>query len=82
MIVYSILGILMMVILAKLIGVSIKIFWKLLVNSIIGAVILFFFNFLGGIFGLHLALTAFNALIAGFLGLPGIILLLILNFAF
>lgn len=48
-------------------------FW-LLKNSIIGAVMLYIGNFLG-LFALKL--TFLNCLIAGILGIPGVILLLI-----
>lgn len=58
---------------------SAKILGKLVTNGIIGLVSLFIFNLFGGIIGLNIEITAFNAIIAGFLGIPGIIILLLIN---
>ena len=41
------------------------------------AVLLWLFNLVGGIVGLHLEIGAVSALVAGFFGIPGVILLLL-----
>ena len=56
-----------------------KVLWKLVVNALLGAVILFLFNFVGGFFSLSIPINALNALITGVLGVPGVILLLVLQ---
>lgn len=62
----------------KLLGFSIKILWKLIINAAIGAVILIIVNIIGGIFGLMLPITFLSALVAGVFGIPGVVLLIIL----
>lgn len=58
---------------------SAKILGKLVSNGIIGMVSLFIFNIFGGIIGLNIEINAFNAIVAGFLGIPGMIILLLIN---
>jgi inhibitor of the pro-sigma K processing machinery len=73
-------GLLILFILAKVLKISLKIIWKLIINALIGAAILVLFNLVGGIFSFSIPITPLNALITGFLGVPGVILLIILQF--
>jgi inhibitor of the pro-sigma K processing machinery len=73
-------GILMLYLLAKLLFVPLKILWRLVYNALIGGVMLWVLNLVGGYFGLHVPINAITALIAGFLGIPGVILLIILQY--
>ncbi len=63
----------------KLLSVSTKTLMTLLWNGIVGLVLLFVFNLVGGIFGLQIEVNALNSIVAGIFGIPGIILLLILQ---
>ena len=63
----------------KLLSFPLKVLWKLIINAILGAVILFLFNLVGGFLNLSIPINALNALITGVLGIPGVILLLILQ---
>jgi inhibitor of the pro-sigma K processing machinery len=56
-----------------------KLIFKLVVNSLLGVVLLWVFNFIGAIFNFFIPLNVVTVLIAGFLGLPGLILLIVLN---
>ena len=69
-------GIVVFAILGKLIALPFRILWKLITNSIVGAVILWGIN----LFGAGIEITFFKALIAGIFGVPGVILLLIARF--
>jgi len=60
--------------------VPLKFLLKLLINSILGGVGILLVNLIGGIWGFHLALNVFSAIIVGVLGVPGIALLGILNY--
>ncbi|MBM7572481.1 pro-sigmaK processing inhibitor BofA family protein [Aquibacillus albus] len=42
------------------------------VKLVIGVLFLFFFNVFGASIGLHIPINVFTAIIAGFLGLPGL----------
>lgn len=68
----------------KLVGLSSKLVWKLLINAIIGALMLclfdiLFVNYLHMDF-FYIPITWPNVLVAGILGIPGVLLLLILGF--
>lgn len=53
---------------------------KLIINGIIGGILLFLVNLLGGFIGLYIAINPLTAIIAGFLGVPGVILLIVLQY--
>ncbi len=68
----------------KLVGVTSKIMWRLLINSIIGAAMLCLFDivfvtYLGMKF-FYIPITWVSSLVAGVFGVPGVILLLALQF--
>lgn len=52
---------------------------KLLANSLIGAIILLIVNFVGGYFGFHIGLNFITILFVSILGIPGAILLVIIQ---
>ncbi|HZK42834.1 MAG TPA: pro-sigmaK processing inhibitor BofA family protein [Syntrophomonadaceae bacterium] len=54
----------------------IKLLWKLIFNSVIGLVLLLVVNYIGGtFFSFKIAINVITILIAGFLGIPGVLLL-------
>ena len=66
-------GIVVFAILGKLIALPFRILWKLITNSIVGAIILWAIN----LFGVGIDITFLKALIVGILGIPGVVLVLI-----
>ena len=52
---------------------------KILINGIIGVIILYIVNYVGTFFNISLAINPINALIAGFLGIPGVAVLIIIK---
>ena len=64
-------------IILKIISLPIKLIVKLLFNALIGGVVLYLINLTGLI---ALDITWITALIVGFLGLPGVIIVIILHF--
>ena len=52
---------------------------KLLFNSIVGLLMLLGFNLIGGLFGMMIPVNLVTILLTGFLGVPGLILLIILQ---
>ena len=52
---------------------------KLIVNSILGGILIYIINILGGNFGFHIGLNLLTSIIVGILGIPGAILLIILK---
>lgn len=72
-------GLLLIYLLVKLLLVPFRYLFTLVVNGIFGGLILWGLNLVGGFFGLHIAINPFTALTAGFLGVPGVILLIVLT---
>lgn len=72
-------GLVLLYIIGMLLVIPLKVIFKLIINGIIGGIILFLFNLVGGLFGLGIAINPLNAIIVGLLGVPGVVLLLILQ---
>ena len=72
-------GIIALYVIGLLLVIPIKIIIKLMINGVIGGITLFLVNLVGGIFGLSIGINPVTALIAGFLGFPGVVILLILQ---
>jgi len=73
-------GLFLLYLIARLLLVPLKILLKLVYNGLIGGAILFLVNLVGGYFGLYIPINPITALVAGFLGVPGVILLVLLQF--
>lgn len=65
-------------VLFKIITAPIKLIFKLLLNGVTGFFILLIVNIIAGFFDFAIALSLLNILIAGFFGIPGAILLIVL----
>ena len=65
--------------LISIIRLPVKFFFKLLLNMLSGLVLLFVFNFIGGFFDFALGVNAVHALVAGILGIPGLVLLVLIQ---
>lgn len=72
-------GIVALYVIGLLLVVPIKIIMRLVVNGIIGGLTLLLVNLVGGLVGLSIGINPVTALIAGFLGVPGVVLLLIIQ---
>ncbi len=72
-------GLLLIVVVVRLFYTPIRWAMTVLLNGLIGGGILWLVNLVGGSVGLFVAVNPVSALIAGFLGLPGVIVLLVIN---
>lgn len=52
---------------------------KLVLNSILGGLIIYLINVIGGLFAFHIGLNYITAILVGILGVPGAILLVVLK---
>lgn len=68
------------IIIARIFAWPLKVIFKLILNIIIGLVILLFINAYGGPIGLYIPFNIVTALITGFLGIPGVVLLIIIHY--
>ena len=64
----------------KLLLSQVKLVWKLAVNSISGFICLWLLNLASGLTGIVFEINFITALVVGFLGIPGIVLLLVFQF--
>ncbi len=53
---------------------------KCLINGVFGGLILAAVNFVGGFAGMSVIINPFTSLISGFLGVPGVLLIIILQY--
>lgn len=61
---------------AQVIMKPVKLLWKVLINSVIGLILLLLVNYGAARFGFILPINIITILVAGFLGIPGILLLI------
>ena len=75
-----IVGVLIIVLLGKTMLLPLKVMVRLVINAIIGGIAILIINVIGGPLGFTIPLNPLSALIAGILGLPGIIFVVILKY--
>ncbi len=64
----------------RLCAAQVKWIWKIAINSLAGFASLWLLNLISGFTGIFFPINFVTACIAGFLGVPGIILLIVLQF--
>lgn len=72
-------GLLLIALVGRLFIMPRRFVWRLLASGLGGALLIFLLNLLSPITGLSVHLNAFTALTAGFLGIPGALLLIALT---
>ena len=70
--------VLIAVLVFKLLFSQVKLIWKIAINSLSGFICLWLLNLASGITGIVFEINFITTLLVGFLGVPGIILLLML----
>lgn len=78
MIIYALFGLALLFLVIKLLKWPIKI----LINGVVGIVLLYIANYIGEYFNFYININPVTALIAGFLGIPGILFLVIFQLFF
>ena len=69
----------MMFIIGRLFIVPIKWSLKLVCNSILGGILIWIINLIGGVWGFHIGLNIYTSIFVGILGVPGAVLLIIIK---
>ena len=72
-----IIPVLIAVLVFKLLFSQMKLIWKIAVNSLSGFICLWLLNLASGITGIVFEINLITCLLVGFLGIPGIILLVL-----
>lgn len=69
-------AVLLLYVVLKLLKVSLKIIWKILINAAVGGLVLFLLNLIPG---LDLPLNWLTAICTGLFGVPAVIVILIIS---
>lgn len=72
-------GLVVIYLLAKMLFAPARLLARLLITACMGAIFLFIFNLVAGFFGVRLGINAATALVAGYMGIPGMIMLALLQ---
>ncbi len=64
-------------VLFKILAAPIKWVFKLLINAVVGFVLLFLANFVGGFFNFEIPVNLLTCVISGVFGVPGVIFLVV-----
>lgn len=72
-------GVLAFYVCIRIFYLPLKMLLRVFSKAIVGGAFLALFNFIGAIWGLTIGLNVITILIVGFLGIPGIIMLLVLQ---
>jgi inhibitor of the pro-sigma K processing machinery len=75
-------GILLILLFGRLLLIPLEIVFKLVYNGLIGGLILWLINLVGAQLGFVLPITIWTALLVGFLGLPGVGILVVYQLFF
>lgn len=59
--------------------VPMKLMWRLVAGGVLGALALMLVNLVGALFGFSVSINPFTAMAVGFLGLPGAVLVVVLQ---
>lgn len=66
-------------IIGKIFIVPIKWILKLVFNSILGGILIYIINMIGGTWGFHIGLNFYTSILIGILGIPGAIFLILIK---
>lgn len=80
MILPILIGVGILFVVLKLLALPMKLIIKLVINGIVGGILIFVVNLIGTNFGFMIDLNWLTALIVGILGVPGVVIVAILQF--
>lgn len=73
-------AVILLYIAGRILFVPIKLLGKLVVNAALGGAALWLVNTFGGVVGLHVGINIVTVLAAGLLGIPGLLMLIVLQY--
>ena len=74
------LAVIVVIVLIRVISAPIKLIFKLLINTVIGFAVLYLVNLIGQNFSITIEMNVLHAVIVGIFGIPGVIVLILLQF--
>lgn len=73
-------GLIILYVIGRMLIIPLKFLAKLFINAVLGGIALWLLNIFGSAWGINIGINVITALIAGLLGIPGVLLLVILNY--
>ncbi|GFN35709.1 pro-sigmaK processing inhibitor BofA family protein [Tepidimicrobium xylanilyticum] len=73
-------GLFLLYIVGILLVIPIRLIVKLIINGVLGGILLLIVNLIGSFIGISIAINPLTAIIVGIFGIPGILLLLIIQY--
>jgi len=73
------LGLLLLYLIGRVLLIPLKWVAKLLINALVGGVVLWVINYFGSYINIHLPINPITALTVGFLCVPGVVLLFVIQ---
>ena len=70
-------GVILLYVIARIFLLPFRLVIKLIYNGVVGGIMLWLFNLVGSHLGFVLPINPITALVAGFLGLPGVVLMIL-----
>ena len=74
------LAVIVVIVLIRVISAPLRLIFKLLINTVIGFAVLYLVNLIGQNFGITIEMNVLHAVIVGIFGIPGVIVLILLQF--
>ena len=66
-------------IIGRIFIIPIKIIFKFIINSLLGGIIIFAINFIGGFLNFHIGLNIITSIFVGILGIPGAVVVILIK---
>ncbi|MBI2873879.1 MAG: pro-sigmaK processing inhibitor BofA family protein [Firmicutes bacterium] len=73
-------GLLLLYFLGRLLFIPLRFLVRLVYSGLLGGILLWLINLIGGLWGVQIPINPATALVVGFLGIPGLILIFLLQY--
>ena len=74
-----IVGVVAVLLIAKVLVMPVKFFYKIITNSLFGGALLLFINYIGANLNFNIEITPLVAIITAVLGIPGVVIMFLYN---
>lgn len=74
---FYIVGLILLIVLGKILTFPLRRILELVANAVLGGFMLVIVNYFGSFLGINILISPLNAILVGFLGVPGVVILLL-----
>lgn len=76
---YYIVGVVAVLLIAKILVMPVKFFYKIITNSLFGGALLLVINYIGANWNFNIEITPLVAIVTAVLGIPGVVIIFLYN---